>query len=55
MKYVYCICFQLSTAVSVQDVQRILTSDAALEILDDIGFRGNPSKPDLTSKYQVFQ
>ena len=52
MKYVYCICFQLSTAVSVQDVRRILPSDAPLEILDNIGFRGNPSKADFTSKGQ---
>ena len=42
-------------AVCVQDVQEILTSDASLEILDDIGFRGNPSEPDFTSKNQVLQ
>ena len=34
---------------------QILTSNAALEILDDIDFRGNPSKADLTSKDQVLQ
>ena len=39
----------------MQDVRRILISDAALEILDDIGFKGNPSKADLTSKDQVLQ
>ena len=36
-------------------MKRIVACDAALEILDDIGFRGNPSKADLTSKDQVFQ
>ena len=39
----------------VEDVRRILTPDAALEILNDIGFRGNTSKANLTSKDQVLQ
>ena len=39
----------------MENFQRILISDATLEILDNIGFRGNPSKADLTSKDQVLQ
>ena len=39
----------------MEDVRRILTPDAALEILNGIGFRGNTSKADLTSKDQVLQ
>ena len=38
-----------------EDVQRLFSLETLLEMLEKVGYRGNPYKADIESKVQVMQ
>ena len=38
-----------------EDVQRLFSLETSLEMLEKVGYRGNPYKADIESKVQVMQ
>ena len=46
---------QLFQACDDDKVKEIVTSEAGLELLDSVGYRGNPVKPNLQKKSSILQ
>ena len=47
--------FKMELLYTDEDVQRLFSLETSLEMLEKVGYRGNPYKADIESKVQVMQ
>ena len=45
----------MELSLTDEDVQRLFSLETLLEMLEKVGYRGNPCKADMKSKVQVMQ